>query len=172
MGRRWRSGWTTDSAGGGGQCDGGPSRALPIDACEADAYAGSQVFEAAVELKGVRGRLYVPPFHIVHLEALWRLCRAPTPGSHIGHLQPNDCPLVGFPRALYQLPNNIPNFWRWQGLLWAFTDAFMRGAAFVINRSTAPDAAKHCDDIAAGIQDAWSQRQAAEAFAALRRVSA
>eukprot|EP00959_Pyramimonas_sp_CCMP1952_P008188 171214-Pyramimonas_sp.AAC.1 len=66
----------------------------------------------------------------------------------------------------------IPNFWRWQGLLWAFTCVFMRGAAFVINKSTALAAAKHCDDIATGIQDAWSRGQAAEAFAALRRVGA
>eukprot|EP00959_Pyramimonas_sp_CCMP1952_P415272 8701339-Pyramimonas_sp.AAC.1 len=48
----------------------------------------------------------------------------------------------------------------------------MRGAAFAINEPTALDVAKHCDDIAKGIQDAWSQRRSAEAFAALRRVGA
>eukprot|EP00959_Pyramimonas_sp_CCMP1952_P363556 7613026-Pyramimonas_sp.AAC.1 len=48
----------------------------------------------------------------------------------------------------------------------------MRGTAFVINKSTTLDAAKHCDDIATGIQDAWPRGQAAEALAALRRVGA
>eukprot|EP00959_Pyramimonas_sp_CCMP1952_P433394 9075789-Pyramimonas_sp.AAC.1 len=66
----------------------------------------------------------------------------------------------------------IPNFWRWQGLLWACASVFMRGTAFAINNYTALDAAKHCDDIVRGIQDAWSPRQSAEAFAALRRVVA
>eukprot|EP00959_Pyramimonas_sp_CCMP1952_P065625 1370192-Pyramimonas_sp.AAC.1 len=48
----------------------------------------------------------------------------------------------------------------------------MRGTAFVISKSTTLDAAKHCDDIATGFRDAWSSGQAAEAFAALRRVGA
>eukprot|EP00959_Pyramimonas_sp_CCMP1952_P410726 8607091-Pyramimonas_sp.AAC.1 len=48
----------------------------------------------------------------------------------------------------------------------------MRGAAFVINKSTTLDAAKHCDDIVTGTQDAWLRGQAAGALAALRRVGA
>eukprot|EP00959_Pyramimonas_sp_CCMP1952_P027577 579348-Pyramimonas_sp.AAC.1 len=71
---------------------------------------------------------------------------------------------------MYQLQGITPDFWRWLGLLWAFTCVYMRGAALVINKSLG--AAKHCDDIATGIQEARSRGQAAEAFAALRRVGA
>eukprot|EP00959_Pyramimonas_sp_CCMP1952_P069750 1455868-Pyramimonas_sp.AAC.1 len=40
----------------------------------------------------------------------------------------------------------------------------MPGTALVVNQSTTLGAAKHCDDVAKGIPDAWSQSHAAEAF--------
>eukprot|EP00959_Pyramimonas_sp_CCMP1952_P252156 5268729-Pyramimonas_sp.AAC.1 len=173
MGKKLRSGWTTDSAGGGGQCEKAPlvrCSLMHATQLHMSGHRFSRRQEFAQPLQDVRGRLYARPFRVVHLEASWKLCRVPTPGSRVGHLHPNDCPLVGIPRAMYQLQNIIPNFCRWQGLLWAFTYVIMRGTAFVINKSTTLDAAKHCDYIVTGIQGAWSRGQAAEAFAALRRV--
>ena len=96
----------------------------------------------------------------------------PSTSQRLSDLETPGCPIVGIPRSLLRLYRTIECFWRWQGFLWAFSYIYLKASAFVVQTSTRLDSVAHCDAVVQGIHDAWSNRQSAVAFAALRRLGA